>query len=512
MKKYTKAKNSIVKNQGITLIALIVTIITMLILAGVSLSVLLGNNGVLNRAGKTKKIYDVTSIKEALEIEKGEIGIDRKEVNLDNYLEQIQNGEKAYDLNSTEKIDDKNAEIIVNDEYKFLIKDKENGDVEIIYEGIAKPGDLALSSSSGIYTYPTSGTFSVINNVSGGAISATSSNESIATVSVDGNIITVIPGTIAGKAIITVKSAAVGEYAENKATYEATVNNGTISVTATPYTGTYDGQAHNAVTVTTTPADAKKEYSTDGKNYSTTMPTVTNVTSYTISVRVSKAGYKTETVTKTVTVNKAAGGLSLSATSGTITYPNTKSITASGNTGTISASSSNTNVATVSVSGNTITITPKNVNGTATITVTSAATTNYNAKSATYSLTVKKGTYSVGESVTVGGKAFYVIGDNGTNVTLLYKSTIGTANWANAKSQASTFGSNLGGTGRLMTKAEASGLSNTIRYVGFEYWLADEQSSGKAWDVKEGGWFNPDYKWCTINVRPVLVISKSKLS
>ena len=281
MKKYTKAKNSIAKNQGITLIALIVTIITMLILAGVSLSVLLGNNGVLNRAGKTKKIYDVTSIKEALEIEKGEIGIDRKEVNLDNYLEQIQNGEKAYDLNSTEKIDDKNAEIIVNDEYKFLIKDKENGDVEIIYEGIAKPGDLALSSSSGIYTYPISGTFSVINNVSGGAISATSSNESIATVSVDGNIITVIPETTAGKAIITVKSAAVGEYAENKVTYEATVQNGTISVTATPYTGTYDGKAHNAVTVTTTPSDAKKEYSTDGINYSTTVPTVTDVTSYT---------------------------------------------------------------------------------------------------------------------------------------------------------------------------------------------------------------------------------------
>ena len=121
------------------------------------------------------------------------------------------------------------------------------------------------------------------------------------------------------------------------------MQNGTISVTATPYTGTYDGQAHNAVTVTTNPSDAKKEYSLNSGSYTTTMPTVTNASSYTIAVKVSKAGYKTETVTKTVTVNKAAGGLSLSATSGTYTYPTSGTFTVKSNTsgGTISATSSN---------------------------------------------------------------------------------------------------------------------------------------------------------------------------
>jgi len=68
-------------------------------------------------------------------------------------------------LSSKEKIDDKNAEIIVNDQYKFRVKDKENGDVEIIYEGVAVSGGLTLSSYEGTYTYPNSGTFTVTNNI-----------------------------------------------------------------------------------------------------------------------------------------------------------------------------------------------------------------------------------------------------------------------------------------------------------------------------------------------------------
>ena len=389
MKKTYERKYGTELNKGITLIALIITIITMLILAGVSISMMLGNNGVLNKATQAKKLYDVSAIKEALEMEKAEIGMESKRVNLDNYLEQITSGEKAYNLNSTDKIDDRNAEIIVNGEHKFLIKDKENGDVEIIYQGIAKIGDLALSSSSGTYTYPTSGTFTVINNVSGGALSAESESPDIATVSVSGNTITVYPGTTAGKARIIVKSAAVGEYAENRAIYTATVY-GIITINATPYTGTYDGQAHNVLTsVTTEPTGTTIEYSLDGINYSSTMPTITDTSSFTVSVKASKEGYKTQEETYTVTVNKATGGLTLSATSGTYTYPTSGTFTVTGNTsgGAISATSSNTSIATVSVSGNTINVTPTSEGGTATITVKSAATSNYNEQTATYAVT-----------------------------------------------------------------------------------------------------------------------------
>ncbi len=41
------------KQNGITLIALIITIIVLLILAGVSISLVVGDNGVLNKAQKS---------------------------------------------------------------------------------------------------------------------------------------------------------------------------------------------------------------------------------------------------------------------------------------------------------------------------------------------------------------------------------------------------------------------------------------------------------------------------
>ena len=176
------------------------------------------------------------------------------------------------------------------------------------------------------------------------------------------------------------------------------MQNGTISLKVTPYVGTYDGKAHNAFTsVTTNPSDAKLEYSINGGTYSTTMPTVINTALFTVTVQASKAGYKTQSTTQTVNVNKANGNLSLSSYSGTITYPNSTSFTASG-TGSISAWSSNTGVATVSVSGNTIIV--KSVGaGSATITVKSASNTNYNEKTAAYAVTVKIPTFTESSGV-----------------------------------------------------------------------------------------------------------------
>lgn len=47
-KQYNVMKNKMKENTGITLIALVITIIVLLILAGVSISMLTGNNGILN--------------------------------------------------------------------------------------------------------------------------------------------------------------------------------------------------------------------------------------------------------------------------------------------------------------------------------------------------------------------------------------------------------------------------------------------------------------------------------
>ena len=179
--------------KGITLIALAVTIIILLILAGVSASLVIGNNGLFDKAKSTQKVQTIAGIKEALELEKVDIQVESKTVNLENYLEQISNGKKNYDVSSKEKIDDKNAYITINDQYKFLLKDKENGDVEIIYEGVAVSGDLTLSSYEGTYTYPNSGSFEITNNASGGELTVNLDAPNIATVSLDGNTVTVKP-------------------------------------------------------------------------------------------------------------------------------------------------------------------------------------------------------------------------------------------------------------------------------------------------------------------------------
>ena len=256
-------------------------------------------------------------------------------------------------------------------------------------------GKLTLSSYSGTLTYPNSTSFTINENTTN--VSITSSNTNIATASVSGNTVTVKPGTTAGKAIITVTTEETINYTSKTATYEATVKNGSIDLRVTPYTGTYDGRQHNAVTVNVTPSDAKLEYSINGGTYSTTMPTVINTSSFTVTVQASKAGYKTQSTTQTTKVNKANGSLSLSSYSGTINYPNSTSFTASG-TGSISAWSSNTGVATVSVSGNTVTI--KSVGaGSATITVKSASNTNYNEKTAAYAVNVKIPTFTESSGV-----------------------------------------------------------------------------------------------------------------
>ena len=256
-------------------------------------------------------------------------------------------------------------------------------------------GKLTLSSYSGTLTYPNSTSFTINENTTN--VSITSSNTNIATASLNGNTVTVKPGTTAGKAIITVTTKETINYTSKTATYEATVNNGSINLRVTPYTGTYDGRQHNAVTVNVTPSDVKIEYSINGGTYSTTMPTVTNTSSFTVTVQASKAGYKTQSTTQTVKVNKANGNLSLSSYSGTITYPNSTSFTASG-TGSISAWSSNTGVATVSVSGNTVTV--KSIGaGSATITVKSASNTNYNEKTAAYAVNVKIPTFTESSGV-----------------------------------------------------------------------------------------------------------------
>ena len=66
------AELAIRNKNGITLIALVITIIVLLILAGVSIAMLTGTNGILTQAQKAKMTTELSSYKEQLELYKTE--------------------------------------------------------------------------------------------------------------------------------------------------------------------------------------------------------------------------------------------------------------------------------------------------------------------------------------------------------------------------------------------------------------------------------------------------------
>ncbi len=77
MKKYNLTLEN--NRKGITLIALVLTIIVLLILAGVTIATLTGDNGILTRASDAKIETAVATVKEALKLEQGEKIIDEEE-------------------------------------------------------------------------------------------------------------------------------------------------------------------------------------------------------------------------------------------------------------------------------------------------------------------------------------------------------------------------------------------------------------------------------------------------
>ncbi len=81
------SKKIIKQAKGITLISLVITIIILLILAGVTLSLTLGDNGIITQAQKAKEAQEIAAIKEDFqlaildkELEKGGAGLTQEEL------------------------------------------------------------------------------------------------------------------------------------------------------------------------------------------------------------------------------------------------------------------------------------------------------------------------------------------------------------------------------------------------------------------------------------------------
>lgn len=115
------------ENKGITLIALVITIIVLLILAGVSIATLTGNNGILTQTQKAKEEYNQATIKEKIQSEAlGSIDQETGKFNEEKFRENLENN-LGIDESKIAKDNDGNI-IITTDGYKVTVN--KNGKVE----------------------------------------------------------------------------------------------------------------------------------------------------------------------------------------------------------------------------------------------------------------------------------------------------------------------------------------------------------------------------------------------
>lgn len=134
-------------NYGITLIALVVTIIVLLILAGITITTVLGDNGVIELAKQAKKETVVATVKEAIDIAKLSKSLEKEDglITEDELKEILENyGEIIYD-ESGEIIEG----IIENQEgYEVLLPDIMDGVInQNIYVKLYANGTLAFSNN-----------------------------------------------------------------------------------------------------------------------------------------------------------------------------------------------------------------------------------------------------------------------------------------------------------------------------------------------------------------------------
>ena len=110
------------RNRGITLIALVVTIIVLIILAGISINLLLGENGIVTKAKVAKKIYGKEEVREKVSLMMGEYAPNRHENNktLADYLQEQQNAGK---IENTENNEDGTYSVII-DGYIVTIREE----------------------------------------------------------------------------------------------------------------------------------------------------------------------------------------------------------------------------------------------------------------------------------------------------------------------------------------------------------------------------------------------------
>lgn len=390
------------KEEGITLIALVITVVILIIIVGISLSVLLTKDGLINKSIDAKEQYVISEITDKLNI----YGLEKQtenqgKVEINEYLDYISTkNEYTIEVEDNDENTDFAKYLLIDSKYEFLVEEKGDGEyIHIEYLGkIGERDGLVLSEYEGEIVYPNSGEFRIKKNASKGELSVTASNPDAVSVTLDEKRVIIEPKVLLNnqeEVIITVVSKGKGTQPDLTAEYRAIVNQGRIEVLSTGYNGIYDGLEHG-INVEVNPAEAVVLYSVDGINYDLDeSPKYRDVGRYEIFYKVSLEGYTTISGSKTVELGKTHVSISLSETSGTIIYPNETAFTVNADyaAAILSVESLDTSVATATINGNIVTITPSAVNSTKTTTirVTAEESTNSFTAYKDYSITVEQG-------------------------------------------------------------------------------------------------------------------------
>ena len=115
-------QNILRDKKGITLVSMVITIILLLILAGVSIRTLGGENGLITKTKIAKEENLKSGYKEKLSIAKTEAIVEKggQDITLDEYIEQIK-ADKIEGIKSIEKITNDKASVITKEGYIFII-------------------------------------------------------------------------------------------------------------------------------------------------------------------------------------------------------------------------------------------------------------------------------------------------------------------------------------------------------------------------------------------------------
>ena len=190
------------EDKGITLIALVITIIVLLILAGVSVAMLTGTNGILTQAQKAKLSTELSSYKEQLELYKTE----KLSENRDFLESTLTVGKESLKYNTQPEGETGNIKTVIpsiKDEYidkveiikgSLLINTQDKNEIEIAKSlGIAaNPYDIVngelLSSNGNLLLMDETGTLVIPDSVTKIGEGAFANLEGLKTI--------IIPGTV----------------------------------------------------------------------------------------------------------------------------------------------------------------------------------------------------------------------------------------------------------------------------------------------------------------------------